>query len=339
MLRKGEIMQYKVLGNSSINASVVGLGTWVTGGGLCWDGVDDGESIRAIQTALDLGVNLIDTAPAYGWGHSETVVGKAIQGRRDDVVLATKCGIWWQDDRGTQFANFDGKDTNICLRPETIEIEVENSLQRLGVDYIDLLQVHWPAPEPIDTPIPDTMNALLKLKEAGKIRAIGLCNVSIAQLDEYRSIGDIASDQFRYSMLYPEPEGDVLPYCAENNLATLTYMYLEQGILTGKVGMDREFKEDEFRSDEAWNPWYKLENRPKVLDMLTSWLDLLEKYDCSLAQLVIAWTAAQHGVTHVLCGTRNTVQAEQNAKAGTIVLDVNDIARIRKDAEALGTPQ
>lgn len=316
----------------------MGLGTWVTGGGLCWDGVDDGESVRAIQTALDGGVTLIDTAPAYGWGHSEKVVGKAIKGRRDEVVIATKCGIWWEDDRGTAFANFDGKDTNISLRPETIRIEVENSLRRLDVDCIDLLQVHWPAPEPEDTPIDVTMACLMELKAAGKIRAIGACNLSIEQLDAYRANGDLVSDQFRYGMLYREPEGDVLPYCGEHNLATLTYMSLEQGMLTGKVGMDRVFKEDEFRSDAAWNPWYALDNRKRVLDMLASWPDLTDKYDCSLAQLAIAWTAAQAGVTHVLCGTRTVAQAKQNAAAGALVLEDGDLARIRADVVALGDP-
>ena len=252
--------------------------------------------------------------------------------------MRPSCGIWWEDDQGTEFANFDGKDTNICLRPETIRIEVENSLRRLGVEYIDLLQVHWPAPEPEDTPIVDTMACLMELKAAGKIRAIGACNLSLSQLDEYRAHGDLDSDQFRYSMLYREPEGDVLPYCDEIGLATLTYMSLEQGILTGKVGLDRVFKEDEFRSDEAWNPWYKQANRPKILDMLASWLDLTDKYNCTLAQLVIAWTAVQTGVTHVLCGTRTEVQGIQNAEAGAIELDDVDVARIREDAIALGEP-
>ena len=135
-------MQYRKLGKSEIEASVVGLGTWVTGGGEMWNGVDDAESIKAIHAALDGGVTLIDTAPAYGWGHSEEIVAKAIQGRRDQVVIATKCGIWWEDTRGSFHFSFDGKDTYISLRPDTITIEVENSLKRLGVDCIDLLQFH-----------------------------------------------------------------------------------------------------------------------------------------------------------------------------------------------------
>ena len=332
-------MQYRTLGNSGIEASVVGLGTWVTGGGAMWHGADDAESEGAISAALDNGVTLIDTAPAYGWGRSETVVGKAIRGRRDKVVLATKCGMWWDDARGSFHFSFDGHDTYISLRPDTLAIEIENSLRRLGTDYIDLYQIHWPAKEPEDTPIADTMAMLMKFKEQGKIRAIGVSNVSVVQLEEYRACGAVASDQFRYSLLYRGPERDILPHCAKNTVATLTYMSLEQGLLTGKVGMKRVFAPDEFRSNEDWNAWFKPANRRKVLSMLAGWENLVEKYSCRLAQLVIAWTAAQQGVTHVLCGARTAVQAEQNAEAGGILLDAADIARMRRDALALGQPR
>ncbi len=332
-------MQYRDLGHSGISASVVGLGTWVTGGGEMWHGADDAESLRAIDVALDCGVNLIDTAPAYGWGHSERIVGRAIQGRRDKVILATKCGMWWEDNRGSFHYHLDGKDTFISLRMDTLAIEIENSLRNLDTDYIDLYQTHWPSKEPDFTPIEDTMAFLMKLKDQGKIRAIGVSNVSVEQLAEYCANGDIASDQFRYSILCRAPEADVLPYCAKHGIATLTYMSLEQGLLTGKVGMDRVFDPNEFRSNEAWNAWFKLVNRPKVLAMLEGWKDLTEKYNCTLAQLVIAWTAAQSGVTHVLCGARTAEQAKQNAAAGALTLEAADIARMRNDAVALGDPE
>ncbi len=332
-------MQYKPLGASGIEASVVAAGTWVTGGGAAWNGVDDGESLRALDAAFDHGVNFVDTAPAYGWGHSEEIVGKAIKGKRDKIVVATKCGMWWEDARGSFHIHLDGKDTYISLRPDTIAVEVENSLRRLGTDYIDLYQTHWPAKEPENTPIEDTVAALMQLKDAGKVRAIGVCNLSIPQLEAYCAAGDIVSDQFRYSMLYREPEADVLPWCDAHNLATLTYMSLEQGLLTGKIGLDRTFKEDEFRSNEDWNPWFKQVNRRKVLAMLDGWKDLTEKYACTLVQLVIAWTAAQSGVTHVLCGMRTAEQAKQNAGAGSIDLAPEDCARMREDAMTLGDPE
>lgn len=332
-------MQYRNLGASGIEASIVGLGTWVTGGGEVWGAdPDDQESIRAIHAALDAGVNLIDTAPGYGWGRSESVVGRAIQGRRDSVVIATKCGLIWDDDRGSPFVVLNGKMIRRSLRPDTIVEEIERSLQFLGTDYIDLYQTHWPAVEPDKTPIEETMATLLKLQQAGKIRAIGICNCSLDELKENQAAAPIASHQFRYSMLSRDAEQEILPYCAEQGIATLTYMSLEQGLLTGKIGLDRQFGENEFRANQQWNPWYRRENRQKVLDLLAGWQPLTKKYHCSLAQLVIAWTAVQHGVTHVLVGARNTSQAMDNAAAGSLCLEPGDIEAIRTDVVALGAP-
>ena len=332
-------MKPRPLGNSGLSASIVGLGAWVLGGGPIWGAdTDDAESVRTIQSALDLGMNLIDTAPAYGWGRSERVVGRALKGRRDKAILATKCGLWWEDARGSFFADFDGKKMNRSLRPDTIQIEIENSLRRLDVDCIDLYQTHWPSMPPDHTPIADTMAVLLKLKQQGKIRAIGVSNVSLAELKENIHCGGIVSDQFRYSMLHREAEKDILPHCAQHKVATLTYMSLEQGLLTGKIGMDRVFQPTEFRSNTYWNDWLIPVNRKWVLDLLASWKDLTDKYRCTLSQLVIAWTAAQHGVTHVLVGGRNLAQVTENAKAGELNLETTDLARIRKDVIALGEP-
>ena len=332
-------MKQRPIGNSGLSASIVGLGAWVLGGGQLWGkDTDDSESVRTIQAALDLGMNLIDTAPAYGWGRSERVVGAAIKGRRQQAVLATKCGLWWEDSRGSFFADFDGKKMNRSLRPDTIQVELENSLRRLGVDYIDLYQTHWPSMPPDHTPIADTMAVLVKLKQQGKIRAIGVCNVSVGELEENLREGGIVSDQFRYSMLHREAEKDVLPHCAKNHLATLTYMSLEQGLLTGKIGMDRVFEPTEFRSNTYWNDWMIPVNRKRVLDLLASWKELAAKYGCTLAQLVIAWTAAQPGVTHVLAGGRNIAQVVDNAKAADLNLEAMDLSRIRQDVLALGEP-
>jgi methylglyoxal reductase len=332
-------MKQKPLGNSGIAASVVGLGAWVLGGGQLWGkDTDDAESVRTIQAALDLGINLIDTAPAYGWGRSEQVVGRALKGRRDKAVIATKCGLWWEDSRGSFFADFDGKRMNRSLRPDTLKLEIENSLRRLDVDHIDLYQTHWPSMPPDLTPIADSMAVLLKLKDQGKIRALGVSNVTLQELKENVRCGPIATDQFRYSMLHREAEKEILPYCANHDIATLTYMSLEQGLLTGKIGMDRQFAPSEFRSNTYWNDWMIPANRQRVLEMLASWKDLTAKYNCSLSQLVIAWTAAQPGVTHVLAGARNIAQLSENAKAAELALQPADLSRIRKDVSTLGEP-
>ena len=332
-------MKYKPLGQSGIDASIIGLGGTSFGGYQEAGAPDDKQSINAIHSALDHGITLIDTAPSYGWGHSERIVGKAIKGRRDKVVIATKCGVWWKDKRGSPNGVKDGKEVTVSLRPDTIQIEVEDSLKRLNTDYIDLLQCHKPSMPPEETPIEDTMECLMDLKLQGKIRAIGVSNVSLAQLTAYNEAGDLASDQFRYSMLTRDRELDILPYCEKNNIATLTYLSLEQGLLTGKVTPNRVFDKSDFRRDIGqWAPWFKKENTERLLEMFSGWEDLFVKYKCTIAQLTMAWTAAQLGASHILCGCRTAEQSVQNAGAGSIQLNHEDIQRICHDLVELGDP-
>ena len=323
-----------------MSSSVIGFGAWAIGGGAVWGGAtDDAESVRTIQTAVDAGINLLDTAPAYGWGHSERLIAKAIAGRRDDVLLATKCGLWWDDARGSYFTEFNGKSIYRSLRPDTIAIEVERSLRDLATDRIDLYQVHWPAVAPEKTPIAETMAALMKLRDEGKIRAIGVCNLSPAELEEYISCGIIATHQFRYSMLARGPEKELLPLCEKHNLATLTYMSLEQGLLTGKIGMDHVFQEGEFRTSADWFPWLLPQNRRRVLDLLAGWRPLCDAHQCTLAQLVLAWTLASQGVTHVLAGARKQAHILETAAAADLELSAADLARMTADLDAMGEPE
>ena len=329
-------MQYRTLGKTNISASAVALGTWAIGGGPWWGDSDDNQSIKAIQAAIAAGVTMIDSAPAYGFGHSEEVVGKAIKGQRDKVILSTKCGLWWKDDRGTSFFEMGDKHVKRCLLPATIVEEVEISLRRLGTDYIDLYHTHWPSLEPDKYPIDDTMQCLMKLKEDGKIRAIGASNVDLDHIKQYQAAGILDAIQPRYSMLDREIEKEILPYCLANGISALAYSPLEQGLLTGKIGMNQTFPEGAYRNNI---PWYRPANRQRVLNMLEGWADLRSKYNCSLSQLAIAWTMAQEGITFVLCGARKETHVSDNVGAADLELDAADLSRIRQDAEALGAPE
>lgn len=329
-------MLLRELGTSGIQASAIAMGAWAIGGGSWWGENDDTLSIRAIYTALDQGINLIDTAPVYGFGHSEDVVGRAIKGRRDQVVIATKCGLRWQrQDFGAFYFERDGRRVFKSQHPDSIREEIEISLTRLGTDYIDLYQTHWPTLTPDSEPIAATMACLMRLKAEGKIRAIGASNVSLEQIQEYQRHGVLDVVQMRYTMLDRKIEGALLDYCQAQNIAVLAYSPLEQGLLTGKVGMDRVFGEGEIRAGKAW---FAPVNRQRVLDMLAGWQDMIRKYQCELSQLVIAWTLAQPGVTHALCGARKPDQVQDNAGAGRLLLEPADILRMRRDVEALGEP-
>ena len=329
-------MRYGELGNSGIQVSIIGLGTWAIGGGSWWGDTDDDESVRTIQAAIDSGITLIDTAPCYGFGHSEEVVGKAIKGHREKVVISTKCGLWWHDNKGSFFFELEGKKVNRSLHPATIRQEIELSLNRLGTDYIDIYHTHWQAIEPDKTPIAETMECLLDLKREGKIRSIAVSNVSEQELEEYSKAGGISANQAKYSMLDRGLEREGLSFCKQNKIGVLAYSPLEQGLLTGKIGMDVQFDEKEVRSDATW---FKPENRIKVLNMLHGWSDITEKYRCTVSQLVVAWTASQAGITSVLCGARHPGQIIETAVGGNLILDDVDTARMQLDVEMLGNPE
>ena len=326
-------MKYKELGKSGIEASVIGLGTGAIGG-FYWGGSDDNKSIKAILAAIGAGINLIDTAPVYGFGHSEEIVGKSLKGRRDKVVLATKCGMIWHKEEGKFFydsgkidSTFKGMKVYTSLSPENIRYEVEKSLIRLGTDYIDLYQTHCPD---ITTPIADVMETLIKLKEEGKIRAIGCSNVTPGQMGEYRSVGQLDVNQDIYSMLERKHEKDNLQYCKDNNISYLAYSPLGSGLLTGKIGPERLFGEGDHRNE---NPQFSVENRKKIAEMLEIFQPISEKHKITLGQLALAWTAAQPGCSHVLAGARTVEQAEENAIAGCVELSGGELNKMHNAIE------
>ncbi|MFA7691823.1 MAG: aldo/keto reductase [Candidatus Hydrogenedentes bacterium] len=326
-------MQYRQLGNSDLKIPVVSFGAWAIGGWM-WGGTDDDLAIRAIHGAIDHGMTLIDTAPVYGMGHSERVVGEAVKGRRDQVIIATKCGLRWDDKEGSYHFSTksnDGVDLDVYrnLKAASIRKECEDSLRRLNVDHIDLYQCHWPDPS---TPIQETMEILTKLQQEGKIRAFGVSNFSKDQLESCLKWGRIVSDQPRYSALDRSIEEEILPFCRENNIGILAYSPLEQGLLTGKVAMDRNFKKGDQRRDKKL---FEHDNRLRINTTLEFAQSIANRYDASLAQIFLAWLIAQDGVTSVLAGTRNEAQMKENAGAGELKLTEEDCAALRRYVESL----
>ena len=330
-------MEYRTLGASDLQVPVVSFGAWAVGGWM-WGGADDDVSVRAIQRAIELGMTCIDTAAAYGMGHSERVVGKAIADRRDEVIVATKCGLRWDLAEGEPFFVSKMPDGTPCriyrnLRPDSIKYECEQSLERLGVEVIDLYQCHWPDPT---TNLDDTMAALLDLQQQGKIRAIGVSNFTADMMGECLATGVIASDQPKYNPLEREAEQEVLPFCIERNVGVLTYSPMAMGLLTGKVTMDREFKGDDTRKNR---PWFKPANRRRILDMLAKIQPIADGHGATLAQVAVNWVISQEGVTSALVGARSEAQVEENVKAADFKLTDEELKIIRGLVEELGEPE
>jgi methylglyoxal reductase len=331
---KGEVaMEKRKLGSSDVEVSVIGLGCWAIGGWM-WGGTDDEKAVAAIQKAIDIGMVLIDTAPIYGFGHSETIVGKAIQGRRDEVVLATKCGLVWEHtSREPRFTDKDGNPVYGDLTKQSILREVEDSLRRLQTDRIDIYQCHRPD---VLTPAEETMEALTLLYKQGKIRTISVSNYSVEQMEEFREFGPVHSDQPRYSMLDRTIEEENLPYCRKNNIGILAYSPIEQGLLTGKVTLDRKFPPSDYRGDR---PWFQKENLRRALVFLEKLKPIAADHGKTLAQLAANWVICQEGITAALVGARTAEQVVENAGAADWRLTQEELQLIDEYVEELGPPE
>lgn len=311
----------RTIGRSGISASAVGLGTWAIGGWM-WGGTDERQSIAAIHASIDAGISLIDTAPAYGMGLAETIVGKAIAGRRDKVVLVTKCGLVWHVNEGAYFFHQDGKPVHRYLGAASIRHEVEESLKRLGTDYIDHYVTHW---QDATTPIAETVETLVRLKDEGKIRSIGASNVSPEDLVAYIATGALDAIQEEYSMVRRDIETTLLPLCRTSAVSVLSYSSLALGLLSGKVGPERVFAGDDQRKG---NPRFSQANREKIARLTRGLEPVAKAHGASIAQVVIAWTIAQPGITFSLCGARDPAQAVENAAAARLRLAENELALI-----------
>lgn len=326
-------MEKRKLGSSEIEVSVIGLGCWAIGGWM-WGGTDDEKAVAAIRKAIDVGMIFLDTAPVYGFGHSEEIVGKAIEGRRDEVVLATKCGLVWDHPTGQlSMVDKEGREIYRDLTKKSIRQEVEESLRRLKTDWIDVYQCHRPDPA---TPAEETMEALNLLLEQGKIRAIGVSNFSVEQIEAFRQYGPVHSDQPRFSMLDRTIEAEHLPYYRKHNIGVLAYSPLEQGILTGKVTLDREFPPSDYRGDR---PWFQKKNLKRALNFLEKLKPIAADHGKTLAQLAANWVICQDDLMVPLVGARTPEQVVENAGAAGWRLTDEELKRIEQYVQELGPPE
>lgn len=327
-------MIYRTLGNTNLNLSTVTFGAWAAGGWM-WGGTEQNRSVEAIRAAYDLGVTSIDTAPVYGQELSEKIVGRAIQDiPRDKVQILTKFGLRWDTDKGQfYFDSTDNDGNSISIHKyagkESIIKECEDSLRRLGTDYIDLYQIHWPDPT---TPIEETMEALIQLKEQGKIRQAGVCNYSAAQMQKAEQTIELASNQVPYSMLRRGIEKKVVPWCIEHGKGILAYSPLQRGLLTGKLKPGHTFPEGDARANSKF---YSDGNIRRTNAFLNSIKPIADDKEATLAQLVIQWTLQQPGITIALVGARNPEQAIQNAKAADLELADDELSFIDEKLEDL----
>ena len=324
-------MDYIKLGKTDMQISKLGFGAWAIGGGTWWGEVDDRQSVATIHEALELGFTLVDTAPVYGFGHSERVVGEAVRGRRDKVVVSTKCGLNWDCARpGAPQMSRDGYDIKRNLSADSIQKDLEDSLARLGTDYIDLYITHWQSLPEFPVPIEETMGKLIELKKQGKIRAIGASNVDADMIREYLKFGQLDIIQQRYSILDRANE-PLLRLCEEHEISFMAYSPLEQGLLTGKFPRDYKIPEGSVREARVW---FRPQNFQNAWDMMDRLAAICKQYGCTMSQLAIAWTAAQSDHLQVLIGARKPEQVRDNAGGIGVVLSAETIAQMRAMAEA-----
>jgi len=326
-------MNYDYLGNTKIKISKVTFGAWAIGGWM-WGGADEKDAIAAMETAIDLGMTTIDTAPVYGFGKSESLVGKVIKNKRDKVQILTKYGMSWNTNRGKFYFNSKNeKDENVAIHkyadPANVIRECEESLRRMETDFIDLYQIHWHDPT---TPIEATMEAIRKLKEEGKIRAAGVCNYTADQMKIADQVIEIETNQVPYSMVLRNIENDVVPYCLETGKGVLAYSPLQRGVLTGKITSNYRFNKGDHRPS---TPFYKEPNLSRINKFLNSIQSLANDHQLTLAQLVICWTIQQPAINSALVGARNPTQVRENVKAGDVSLKKSIIDKINKELSLL----
>jgi len=309
-------MKYRKLGNTDIMVSTVVLGTMATGG--AFGTPDDEASLRTMDALLDAGVNMIDTAQPYGAGHAEEIVGKAIKGRRDKVYIATKCG--------TIRRSLNEGPTRIATK-EALREQVEGSLRRLGVDYIDLYQMHWPV---YDTPFEESFSELEKFRKEGKIRYIGVSNFSVEQMEEVRKYCELSTLQPPYSLVDRSIEESILPYCEKNNIGTLSYGSIGGGVLSGKFPKERPvFDSSDTRNENGfYREIFSEKNWPRTSAIVENLRLVAGNLGLPMVEVAIAWVLAR--CTVALVGAKTPEQGLMNARASDIVLPPDAVKALNK---------
>ncbi len=308
-------MQYRRLGKAGFDVSIVAVGTWAMGGKE-FGRTDDRDSIKAIHRALDLGVTLFDTAPIYGSGRAEEIVGRALLGIRKDVVIATKCGPV-EPRPGLLRMDYS---------PASLAAQVDASLRRLQTDVIDLLQLHWPDPA---WPIEDAVGAMARLVQTGKARAIGVSNTQPDELRRALSAGPVASVQEPFSLLNREFERELLPLCRENDLAVLVYEPLARGLLSGKFTPTWRFEPGDVRATDPRFRGPTFRDNLQAADRVAA---VARGQGLPAAQAAIAWVLAQPGITTALCGAKTAAQSSENARAADLALDATTLEGLENAA-------
>lgn len=322
-------MEYRKIGDSGLELSVITFGAWAAGGWM-WGGNERSEAIDAIRAGYELGVTSIDTAPIYGQGESEEIAGEAIKDLpRDKIQLLTKYGMRWDLAKGNlAFKTKDNNGREIDVHKyagrESIVKECEDSLRRLGTDYIDLYQIHWPD---LTTPIQETMEAVALLIKQGKVREAGVSNYNVEQMEEAEKYVSLASNQVPYSMVKREIETDLVPYCMEHQKAILAYSPLQRGLLTGKMKPGHQFADGDHR---AGLYYFKDENLVRTSAYLDKIRSIAAAKNATLSQLVLRWTIEQPGITIALAGARNRQQSVMNAKAVDIQITAEEMKEINE---------
>ena len=313
-------MQTRKLGNSDLNITPVGYGAWAVGGSgwqYAWGSQDDSDSIAAIHRALELGVNWIDTAAVYGLGHSEEVVARALKswsGQRPYVF--TKCGLRW-DSKG---------EVRKVLSADSIRGEVEDSLRRLSTDVIDLYQIHWP-PDPDSSELEEGWSTLAELQREGKVRWIGVSNFDVQQLRRAEAIAPVTSLQPRYSLVHPEIEDEILPYCLRQGIGVVVYSPMASGLLTGAMTRERatDLPQDDWRRG---HPDFTEPNLSRNLALVAVLRVIAKRHKRGVGEVAIAWTLHNPAVTGAIVGARDAKQAEGVMRAGELRLTDEELNEI-----------